>query len=208
MIRDSEPLSIWAVGRNYVAHAKELNNPVPSEPVFFMKSGRCLQRNPQQIEITRGGNIHYEVEVGLRLSAFGFSHFCLALDLTDRSRQNQAKESGLPWTLAKSFRGACHKGAWGELKSSWREIESREFFLKQNGVTKQCSSLSQCLFNPDRLREFLDEHFPWSQGDMLLTGTPSGVGPLAIGDTIEIGMHGLESSLFTVTASDLTTKEG
>ena len=105
--------NIWAIGRNYAEHAKELGNPLPSEPLIFLKAGSCLAQTkstPKGHSIFMKNldrNIHYELEMALQFgSDLGISHFTLGIDFTDRDPQNKFKDKGQPWTLAKSFANA------------------------------------------------------------------------------------------------------
>lgn len=177
--------NIWAVGRNYADHAKELGNPLPSEPMFFLKSGSCIQTGNEILLYSSSAEIHYEVELALYLSnGCTPSHFTLSLDLTNRTEQQIAKEKGLPWTKAKSFRGACVLADWKKFEDS-DDFYENEIELKQNSEIRQKCKLNQMIFKPKRLVTDLNQTFPVEPGDVLLTGTPQGVGPLRKGDLIE-----------------------
>ncbi|MCB0412277.1 MAG: fumarylacetoacetate hydrolase family protein [Bdellovibrionales bacterium] len=187
--------NIWAVGRNYADHAKELNNPLPKEPLFFLKAGSSAQEGSVLKFPTTLGELHHEVELALRFNdKLQFSHYCVALDLTDRTAQNEAKKQGLPWTRAKSFKGAC-------VLSPWQEFQNQESFWHQqlrlsvNGEIRQMSLLTEMIFRPPELRLKLLEMYPVEPGDVLLTGTPAGVGPLKKGDQL-IAQLGHESEIY------------
>ena len=177
--------NIWAVGRNYADHAKELGNPLPKEPLFFLKSGSCLQTGSFLNLESSLGEVHHEVELALKLDAdLKFTHFTIALDLTDRTAQTKAKAEGLPWTRAKSFKGACVIGEWKSFDDSPSFYE-QEIELKINGEVRQKAPLSQMIFKPRQLLSELQKTFPVEGQDILLTGTPSGVGPLKAWDIVE-----------------------
>ena len=175
--------NVWCVGRNYAEHAKELGNAVPTEPLFFLKAGSTVTTEeilslPDWIE-----DLHHELEIAFRFGEdLRFSHVGLALDLTERTLQSQLKSKGQPWTLAKSFTGSCPLSEMKPLPASVSEWGLR---LKINGELRQDGKSSQMLFTPEVLREFALRHFPVVPGDLLLTGTPPGVGPLAKGDRLE-----------------------
>lgn len=176
--------NIWAVGRNYSDHAKELGNPLPEQPLFFLKSGSCIQTGPVIRLLPQLEDVHFEAELALKIdSQFGFSHMTLALDLTDRAAQTRAKQEGLPWTRAKSFRGACVLADWVPFNNS-SGFFGQSLQLSVNGALRQKAFLSEMIFKPDFLIKTLIETFPVEEGDILLTGTPSGVGALRSGDKV------------------------
>ncbi len=177
--------NFWAVGRNYADHAKELGNALPKEPLFFLKSGSCMQKGPEILLTSKLGEVHHEVELALKLDEKLIpTHFTLALDLTDRTAQNKAKAEGLPWARAKSFKGACVLADWVPFIDS-PEFYLQEIELKINDEVRQKAPLEQMIFKPKQLIEALTQYFPVENGDVLLTGTPSGVGPLKADDQVE-----------------------
>ena len=177
--------NIWAVGRNYADHAKELGNALPKEPLFFLKAGSSVQTGPELLLSSQLGEIHHEVELAFKLDQnLRPTHFAIALDLTDRTAQTKAKAEGLPWTRAKSFKGACVLGEWKAFNET-ADFYSQEIELKINGEVRQKATLEQMIFKHNELITALDKNFPIVAGDILLTGTPSGVGPLKAGDQIE-----------------------
>lgn len=177
--------NIWAVGRNYADHAKELGNPLPIEPLFFLKAGSCIQHGSTLFLAQGLGEVHHEVELALRFDAsLNLKAFTVALDLTDRTAQQQAKQSGLPWTKAKSFRGACVISEWLPFKDS-EDFYRQDIELKVNGAVRQKCSLTAMIFKPKDLLPHLKAVYPVEPGDILLTGTPQGVGRLQHGDFIE-----------------------
>lgn len=178
------PGQIWCVGRNYAEHAKELGNDLPTEPLIFLKAGSCLTKGaPLQIP-SWVSDLHHELEIALLFGPeLQFSALGLALDLTERSLQSRLKSKGQPWTLAKSFHGACPISDLIPLRSE--ALKDLRLELRVNGVLRQKGSSSEMIFSPETLRAFVLKHFPVRPGDLLLTGTPAGVGVIEPGDELE-----------------------
>lgn len=189
--------NIWAVGRNYQAHAKEMNAPVPKSPLFFLKSGGCLNSGTK-IELPKWStDVHHELEIAFRVDdKLSFSHVSLAIDLTARDHQEIAKKAGQPWTLAKSFTGACPIGSWVSI-AEVPDLNSLKFELKKNNVVVQSGHASDMVFNPAALLEFVKNHFPLAPNDIILTGTPEGVSALRSGDLLQATLHSEKHSLLT-----------
>jgi len=194
-------LKVLCVGRNYVQHAKELNNPVPDIPVFFAKSMCSLQHlgSGGQLRVPeRFGVCHFELEVALllarRCAPMGEIDFekdiagiGLALDLTRREVQDTLKAKGQPWERAKNFVGSCPVTVfipWSELKVE--SLAHIEFRLIKNGTLVQHGRCADMIFSPQQLLTDLAYWLPAEAGDVLLTGTPAGVGPLENGDRLEL----------------------
>lgn len=191
--------NIWAVGRNYEAHAKEMRAEVPTAPFFFLKSGNCLQ-TAESIQLPNWSKeIHYELELALKLdNSLNFSQMTLALDLTARDAQSLAKAKGLPWTLSKSFKGACPIGQWLSLGPSEKvDFSALSFKLFKNEQCVQQAALLQMIFSPVELLRELKNHYPLSSGDVVLTGTPEGVGPLNSGDRLRAILQRDDLTLLT-----------
>jgi 2-keto-4-pentenoate hydratase/2-oxohepta-3-ene-1,7-dioic acid hydratase in catechol pathway len=181
--------NIWAVGRNYGAHAKELSNPVPnadSEPMIFLKAGTSIVANGENIRLPKFSNdIHHECEVAFRFGpGLQFSEVTIALDLTARDVQNRLKQAQHPWTLAKSFRDSCPIGPLKPIKPG-TDLQNLKFQLRVNGELRQSGSTSEMIHSVENLRQYIVENFPVEVGDLLLTGTPSGVAALKPGDQID-----------------------
>lgn len=175
-------MSIWCVGRNYADHAKELGNAVPSQPLFFLKSSACIVHGSSMTYPDAVLSLHYELEMAFRFDEkLRLSHIALALDLTDRERQNTLKAKGEPWTLAKSFKNSCPISPWIPFDSN----EIYTFELQINGQTKQVGDQNLMIFKLPDLVSFLKRHFPVSEGDILLSGTPAGVGSIQKGDVLK-----------------------
>lgn len=176
--------NIWAVGRNYREHAKELDNEVPTkQPLIFLKAGSCAHHDQLITLPSLSNEIHYELELALRFGQdLQFEAAGLALDLTARDIQKELKTQGHPWTLAKSFRESC---PLSEFVNVPPEIPHFDFELQVNGQTRQKGKTHEMIFNFEVLRIFILEHFPVRPGDLLLTGTPTGVSILKAGDHLE-----------------------
>ena len=187
--------NIYAVGRNYPAHAKEMGSTVNNEPIFFQKSLTSLQTGAKII-IPRDRNIHHELEVVVLIGTPGefidenkaIDHaagLALGLDLTDRDLQNELKKQSLPWFLSKSFKGSA---VVSEFKTGTNDIWGKEFWLKRNEVIVQRGKMDQMVFSITKLIEYLSARMPLLKGDLIFTGTPEGVGRIELGDNLELGI--------------------
>ncbi len=177
---------IWAVGRNYADHAKELGNSIPQSPLIFLKAGSCAVEDSNLIQLpTWTEDVHHEIELALRFdSNLQIDAMALALDLTERKRQNQLKSQGQPWTLAKSFVNSCPLSQFipASAATNWAEYSLE---LSVNEELRQQGSLSQMIFTIPTLVQYVCEHFPVVPGDILLTGTPAGVASLKNNDLLD-----------------------
>jgi acylpyruvate hydrolase len=191
--------NIWAVGRNYADHAKELGNQVPSSPMFFLKAGSSATVFSNEIVLPYWTEeVHHEVELALKFNNnLQVIEGAVALDLTERRLQNEAKKNGTPWTMAKSFDGACAVSAFFQVKNL-SEIKDLRLRLWVNDELKQEGRTSQMIFPAERLIEDLIRCFPVCGGDLLLTGTPSGVGPIQAGDRVKAEIEGQIVQTWTV----------
>lgn len=175
-------MSVWCVGRNYSEHAKELGNSVPDKPLFFLKSSAAIFRQATLPYPDHVSSLHYELELAFRFDHnLKLSHVALALDLTDRERQNELKAKGEPWTLAKSFKNSCPISPW----ITFDPNENYSFELMINDQKKQFGDQSLMIFKWPELVNYLKTHFPAVEGDIILSGTPSGVGSLNRGDILK-----------------------
>lgn len=175
----------WCIGRNFSDHAAELGNPVPEKPLIFLKSGGCLQVGQDISFPNFCDEVHHELEVVLFLGEdLKPSHWTMGLDFTERKIQNELKSLGQPWELCKSFKGAVALGTWLPI-TNMDELKKMEFTLLVNGFQKQHGIVANMIFNFEKLIQYLDERFPLAPGDAVFTGTPSGVGPVKKGDTLE-----------------------
>ncbi|WP_114416754.1 fumarylacetoacetate hydrolase family protein [Marinospirillum perlucidum] len=198
-----QPLGkIVCVGRNYAEHAAELNNPVPKQPLLFMKPATAavdLEQAPLELP-KDAGEVHYETEiavlVGKRLQKAdpdqvfaAIAGVGLALDLTLRDLQTQLKQKGHPWELAKAWDDSCPLTALvkAEKVEDWQALE---LSLSINGEERQRGQASQMLTPLAQLLSYISQHFTLEEGDLVLTGTPAGVGPLHSGDQLELELKG------------------
>ncbi len=194
---------IVCVGRNYTEHAKELNNPVPSQPLVFIKSVNTLvqmsdvesQRNDLSIP-RQHGECQHELEiailVGTALSeaspeeaSQAIAGVGLAIDLTLRDLQQKLKQKGHPWERAKSFDGACPVSNF-YTSEQIDPLAAMDFSLRINQKTIQQGDSRDMIFDIPYLMSNISASFSLEPGDILLTGTPAGVGPLVQGDEIEL----------------------
>ena len=189
---------VVCVGRNYAEHAKELNNLVPSEPVLFIKPSTALTSLDGPVAIpTAWGACHFETEmtllIGQRLAncteqqaAEAIVGIGIALDLTLRDLQSELKQKSLPWEKAKSFDGACPTSTF--IKVPVLELQNQQIQLRQNGELKQDGNSSDMLTPVLPLLAYISQFFTLQPGDIVLTGTPAGVGPLALGDELQLSL--------------------
>ena len=188
-------MKIICIGRNYIDHAKELNNPVPSKPLVFMKPPTALLVNNKDFyypEFT--SDLHYEGEIVLKISKNGrhvqpefareyYNQIAFGLDLTARDIQQQCKEKGHPWEIAKGFDNSAPISKFINIDN--RDVDNISFETKLNGEVVQSGNTKDLIFDFNFLICYVSKFFKLQQGDMIFTGTPSGVGPLKIGDLVE-----------------------
>lgn len=179
-------MKIICVGRNYAAHIEELDNERPSHPVLFMKpdSAVLLKKNPFYIpDFT--DNVHHEVEIVVKIKKIGkhidrkFAHkyydeIGLGIDFTARDLQSELKAKGLPWEKAKAFDGSAVVGNFLQ-KSTLDSVDGIDFRLEKNGEIVQKASTALMLWKIDELIEYISTYFTLKIGDLIFTGTPSGV---------------------------------
>jgi 2-keto-4-pentenoate hydratase/2-oxohepta-3-ene-1,7-dioic acid hydratase in catechol pathway len=189
-------MSIFCIGRNYVAHAHELGNEVPTSPVIFMKPSTAVLAEGKNFTIPSFTNdLHYEGELVLRVSKEGKNlkaptvlDYCdaitVGIDFTARDLQNKLKEKGLPWEKAKAFDDAAILGKWTPLTGAMLASPIR-FSLHKNGTIVQDGDSSLMIFPLATILESLTEYFTIYPGDLIYTGTPVGVGPTNKGDVFE-----------------------
>jgi len=189
-------MKIIAIGRNYAEHAKELNNPVPGSPVIFMKPDTALlKENKPFYHPDFSEDIHYECEVVLKVSKEGkhisekfapnyFEEIALGIDFTARDLQSKLKEKSLPWELAKGFDGSAPVSNFLP-KSQFADLHNLNFKLDINGEPRQQGNTSNMLFSFEYIISFVSKYITLKKGDLIFTGTPPGVGRVAIGDKLE-----------------------
>jgi acylpyruvate hydrolase len=189
-------MKIICIGRNYAEHAKELNNPLPTSPVFFMKpETSLLTRNRPFYYPDFSTDIHYETELVLRICKVGkniserFAHtyydaIGLGIDFTARDLQQKAKAKGLPWEPAKAFDNSAPISEFVPV-SELTDVHNLEFKLLINGIQVQHGLASEMIFSYEKIISYISRFITLKMGDLIFTGTPSGVGPVKIGDRLE-----------------------
>lgn len=189
-------MKIICIGMNYHAHLAEMNNPVPDVPVYFMKPETALIRAGLPFFVPDFSNeVHYEVELVLSISKLGkhiqerFAHtyyqeIGIGIDFTARDIQRKCREKGLPWEMAKSFDGSGPVSKFIPL-SSLENPQDIAFSLRKNGELVQQGRSSDMIFNFNQLISYVSKFSTLKMGDLMFTGTPSGVGPVQPGDRLE-----------------------
>jgi len=189
-------MKIICIGRNYIDHAHELNNPVPAQPVFFMKPESALIRAGLPFFYPDfSKDIHYEVELVLKISKVGknisekFAHtyydeIGIGIDFTARDIQKTCKEKGLPWEIAKAFDGSAPVSEFIP-KEAFRDIYDISFGLEKNGEVVQEGNSGMMIFNFEKIIAYVSQFITLKRGDLIFTGTPARVGPVQIGDELK-----------------------
>ncbi len=195
-------MKIFCIGRNYSEHAKEMNAEVPQNPLFFMKPDTSVLKGNDFYFPNFTKNLHYECELVVRISRVGkniqeeFAHkyyteIGLGIDFTARDLQSECKKNGWPWELAKSWENSAPVGhTW--INKSEMNLENISFELDLNGKTVQKGNSTDMIFKIDQLIAHLSQYNTLKVGDLIFTGTPGGVGPVQIGDTLVGRLEGKE----------------
>lgn len=180
--------TIWAIGRNYQDHAKEMQAETPQSPIVFTKAWACITTEKRVAIPAYIKELHHEIEVAVQLGAqLQPARVALALDFTARDIQAHLKKNGLPWALAKSFKNSCPMSPWVDfINDSW--FANIHFDLAVNGNKRQKGHTRDMIFSLDKIIRYLDQHFPLKNGDIILTGTPAGVGLVKAGDVLEANL--------------------
>lgn len=201
--------NIFCVGRNYAAHAAEMNSPTLEVPMIFLKPNSAIAREEKPIQLPAfSQDVHYETELVILIGKGGsdiaqenawhhIAAYGIGLDLTARDIQAQAKTKGHPWTLAKGFKGAACVSqfiACSELQNPG----DCQFTLRQNGELKQRGETRLMLFSIPYLISYISHTFGLTEGDLIFTGTPEGVGKLNSGDKLQLNLAGILAAEFTV----------
>lgn len=193
-------MKIICIGRNYAEHAKEMKAELPSEPVFFMKPETALLKETDFYLPDFTNDLHHEIELVLKICKAGkhieeqFAHkyydqIGLGIDFTARDIQTECKLKGLPWEKAKSFDNSAPIGKF-ENKTKFI-LNNIIFSLTINGDQKQLGNSSDLIFSFDQIISFVSKFVSLKVGDLIYTGTPSGVGPVKIGDKLEGFINGV-----------------
>lgn len=189
-------MKIICVGRNFAAHASELNHEIPSEPILFMKPKTSLLQNNQPFyypEFTKA--LHYECEIVLHICKNGrnipremasnyFDWVTVGIDFTARDLQDRLKSKGLPWEISKAFDHSAVLGQWITTGKNLNTLDI-PFFLRKNGEMVQQGNSRDLIFSFDSLLHYISIFFSLNIGDLVFTGTPQGVGPVQVGDQLE-----------------------
>jgi len=184
------------IGKNYSEHIKEMGTEKPSEPVIFIKPDSSLiQKNSPFIIPSFSNIIHYEIEVLVLINRLGrhideefssryYDKITVGVDFTARDYQSELKKKGLPWEKSKAFDGSALVGEWKD-KTTFDDLKNLEFYLLKNDEKVQHSNISKMLWSIDELISHSSKFFTLKIGDILFTGTPSGVGPVRKNDFLE-----------------------
>ncbi|MDT8400378.1 MAG: fumarylacetoacetate hydrolase family protein [Bacteroidales bacterium] len=188
-------MKIICIGLNYRDHAEEMGKPLPREPLVFLKpDSSLLKRNKPFFIPGFSDNIHYEAEIVLRICKLGrsvaekfayryFDRITLGIDMTARDLQSSLSAAGKPWEIAKSFDGAAPLGEFISLDEAG-DANDISFRLEKNGKTVQKGNTSLLIFSFDSIISYVSRFFTLKTGDLIFTGTPSGVGPVSRSDRL------------------------
>jgi 2-keto-4-pentenoate hydratase/2-oxohepta-3-ene-1,7-dioic acid hydratase in catechol pathway len=200
-------MKIICVGRNYAEHARELGNEVAEEPVLFMKpDSAVMQRNNPFVIPTFSNDIHYECELLLKIGRHGkcieeefayryISEIGLGIDFTARDVQQELKAKGLPWEKAKAFDGSAYIGDFKAV-TDISNLGELKFELHKNDALVQSGNTADMVHSIPKLIAYISQYFSLKIGDIIFTGTPSGVGPVRPGDELKGVLEG--QSMFRV----------
>jgi 2-keto-4-pentenoate hydratase/2-oxohepta-3-ene-1,7-dioic acid hydratase in catechol pathway len=202
-------MKIICIGRNYLEHAKELNNPVPEKPVFFMKpdTALLLKNNPFFYPAFTS-DLHFETELVLKICKNGrhieekfastyYDEIGIGIDFTARDLQAECKKKGLPWEIAKAFDQSAPMGKFLPV-SDFKDLANIQFELKINGESKQKGNSHDMIFSFDKIIAYVSKFITLRTGDYIFTGTPEGVGLTKIGDHFEAFIEGKKLLSFNV----------
>jgi len=189
-------MKLICIGRNYAQHISELKNEKPTEPVLFLKPDTAILLKKQPFFIPDfSDDVHHEVEVLVKINRVGkhidvkFAHkyydeIGLGIDFTARDLQQKLKEKGLPWEKAKAFDGSAVVGKWVS-KSKFENLDNLPFSLLKNNKTVQSSTTQDMLWSIDEIIAYVSQFFTLKIGDIIFTGTPSGVSPVQPNDSLK-----------------------
>jgi len=188
-------MKIICVGRNYINHIQELNNNIPKEPLLFLKPDTAIQPKGHPFFIPDfSDDIHFEIEIVVKISKAGkyieekfankyYSEIGLGIDFTARDIQDHCKKNGLPWEKSKSFDGSAQISKEFINKSDLN-LRDIPFCLKKNGHVMQQGNSKDMIFSFDHIISYASKFFTLKIGDLIYTGTPSGVGKIKRGDML------------------------
>ncbi len=200
---------IYCIGRNYAAHSVEMGgDPNRETPFFFQKNPDNLDASGEFPYPPHSSDVHHEIEMAVALKSGGsniplgeaLDHvygYGVSLDMTRRDLQAQAKKLGRPWEISKAFERSAPIGLIHPA-SETGHLESGRIELKVNGEVRQEGDLNQMIWKVPEMISYLSEYFELAAGDVILSGTPSGVGPVSVGDRMEASVEGLSSKTVKV----------
>ena len=200
---------VYCIGRNYAAHAIEMgHDPDREAPFFFQKNPDNLDNSGQFPYPSKSSDVHHEVEIAVMLKSGGsnipldaaLDHvfgYALSLDMTRRDLQGEMKKQGRPWEIGKAFERSAPVGPVHPV-SEVGHLDHGQITLKVDGELRQEGDLNQMIWKVPEMISYLSEYFELAAGDVILSGTPSGVGPVAKGETIEVEVEGLGSMTVSV----------
>lgn len=196
--RQMAPARVLCIGRNYALHIEEMHAARPEAPVVFMKPSSSLVDTRSRLCLPRRqGAVHHELELVVALGEGGrdidaarapalIAGLTLGLDLTLRDVQSRLKAAGQPWELAKAFDGSAVIGDFVDFDPALHPLDRIEMRCRVNGELRQQGTSGDMLFPVPALIAYLSQHWALQPGDLIFTGTPAGVGPLVVGDTIAL----------------------
>ncbi|MBI5539311.1 MAG: fumarylacetoacetate hydrolase family protein [Bacteroidia bacterium] len=189
-------MKIICIGLNYMDHIREMNNPIPQVPVFFLKPDTSLVRNNNPFFYPEFTNdLQYELEVVLKINKLGrnvsekFAHryyneIGLGIDFTARDLQRLCKDKGMPWEMAKAFDGSAPISSFVK-KERFENLNNINFKLEKNDVIVQKGNTNDMVFKFDHIISYVTKFITLRTGDLIFTGTPVGVGPVKVGDRLK-----------------------
>ncbi len=189
-------MKIICIGRNYSEHARELNNPIPAKPIFFMKPDSSLLLGNKPFFLPEfSSEIHHELEIVIKICRLGkhidekfayryYNEITAGIDFTARDLQNKCKKEGHPWEIAKAFDASAVLGKFLNL-SLVGNINKISFSLKVNDKIVQQGNTADMLYDVDTIISYISKFVTLKIGDIIFTGTPAGVGQVSLNDHLE-----------------------
>ena len=194
-------MKIICIGRNYLAHVKELDNALPTEPMFFMKPETALLPEGEPFPYPDfSKEVHYETELVLRICKTAkaideekaseyYDAITVGIDFTARDLQSRCKAKGHPWEIAKAFDYSAPIGKFKKI-SELKNADDIAFGMKLNGEWVQQGHSRDMIFSFDRIISHVSQFVTLNEGDIVFTGTPQGVGEVHVGDRLELFLEG------------------
>jgi len=189
-------MRLFCIGRNYAAHAKELGNKLPENPVLFMKPDTAIVRERMPFFLPDfSKEMNYETEIVLKIAKNGkaieerfakkyYNELTVGIDFTARDLQNELKAKGLPWEISKAFDGSAVVGKF-ITKEKFEDIYNINFSLQNHGTLLQKGNTKDLIFSFEKIISYISQFFLLREGDLIYTGTPAGVGNVKIGDVLD-----------------------